>query len=179
MKRYRMVAWAVGALAAIAVSARPSKASLLDLSGAATLVTEAAKSAKVGLAVDLNGTREAAYYVGLKPSFFGKVGPFVEACIGTTGKTLGGDYRLLAAPLVNVRPAIERAFSVPFTLPDMWLGPVLRAPSFGEPWTWKTHVGGMLSFRLGDVKTKKDPPAPAARHFVVGPDGKVLGELAQ
>ena len=121
----------------------------LSIDGAASLVASAAKASKIGFAITLGGTREASYYLGFKPRFGGiTFQRHVEFCLGATGKNFTGEYRLLAAPMANVRPLIVGLFAEPFPIPDIWVGPLVRAPSFGERWTWKGNTGGQVSVRV-------------------------------
>lgn len=126
-----------------------SNAGLLDISGAGDLVAQAVKVAKIGTTIDLNGKVSYANYLGFKPQWNGKpLADYLE--IGLGGSIAKDEpFKFLLAPTVNIKPLVDKVLLSPVTLPDIWLGPSVSTPVYGEAWSWKTHIKMIVSIGLG------------------------------
>ena len=121
---------------------------VLSVGGLTDLAASAAKAAKLGTAIDLNGAASAVPYLGFQPRWGGS--PLSQNLeLGLGGSINGqGVTKLFIAPTLDISWLINKWFVAPFSLPTIWAGPYVLAPLPGQTWTWTGSVGGLVSIKL-------------------------------
>ena len=133
---------------------------LLSLGGLSDLVAEVSKKAKGASLVNLEQEVSGALYVSIW-TLHNAVEPrtdYLELAAGAELKenrgrpllTLAANLPALSGKLLSSAWAKSHIERLP--LPPIWVGPYVRVPFPGEPWTLKDSIGVILSIAIGGKK---------------------------
>mgnify|MGYP001589205731 CR=1 FL=1 len=141
--------------------ASPASAGLLDINGLADLAAEKAKETRAATLIDITGTFSGAIYLPIWT--FHTTGtadaPGVNLIsLGAGGALREGGNKQALLTLTFNGPGLSgrlwnsdwaRAHLTRTKLPELWIGPYLKAPTPGQKWVIGREVGGIVSIGLG------------------------------